>query len=45
MTQATTETELIELGWSALPASYRTPDVTPTLEEARKYCKAMAESH
>lgn len=45
MSQATTETELIERGWAALPASYRTPEVTPTLEAARQYCKELAESH
>jgi squalene synthase HpnC len=37
--------ELIERGWSALPASYRIPDVAPTLEEARTYCRRLAESH
>jgi squalene synthase HpnC len=36
---------LIEQGWSALPASYRIPDVAPTLEEARAYCRNLAESH
>jgi squalene synthase HpnC len=45
MSQATTEQELIERGWATLPASYRTPAVTPTLEEARLYCKNLAESH
>ena len=37
--------ELIERGWAALPPSYRIPDVAPTLEEARAYCKRLAESH
>jgi len=41
---ATTE-ELLERGWAALPASYRIPAVTPTLEQARAYCKHLAESH
>jgi squalene synthase HpnC len=50
MTQATTERELIELelieqGWRALPASYRMPDAAPSLDEARKFCKDLAESH
>lgn len=36
---------LIESGWSALPASYRIPEVAPTLEEARAYCRRLAESH
>jgi squalene synthase HpnC len=38
-------TELIARGWAALPASYRIPDVTPTLAEARAWCKILAESH
>jgi squalene synthase HpnC len=37
--------ELIEDGWRALPASYRIPETAPTLDEARAYCKALAESH
>ena len=37
--------ELIARGWAALPASYRIPDVAPTLSEARAYCKQLAESH
>jgi len=37
--------ELIERGWSALPPAYRIPDVAPTLDEARAYCKQLAESH
>jgi hypothetical protein len=32
-------------GWAALPASYRIPDVAPTLDEARAWCKRLAESH
>jgi len=37
--------ELIERGWAALPPAYRIPDVAPTLEEARAYCKHLAETH
>jgi squalene synthase HpnC len=37
--------ELIERGWSALPPAYRIPKVAPTLEQARAYCKQLAESH
>jgi squalene synthase HpnC len=37
--------ELLERGWAALPASYRIPAAAPTLEEARAYCKRLAESH
>jgi squalene synthase HpnC len=39
------QSELIARGWAALPANYRIPDVAPTLEEARDYCKRLAESH
>ena len=39
------EEKLVDLGWSALPPSYRIPEVAPTLEEARAYCKRLAESH
>ena len=49
MTTATNESghynELIERGWAALPAAYRIPAVPPTLEEARAYCKRLAETH
>jgi squalene synthase HpnC len=36
---------LLRRGWAALPASYRMPDVAPTIEEARAWCKLLAESH
>jgi squalene synthase HpnC len=36
---------LIARGWAALPPSYRIPDVAPTLDEARAYCRRLAESH
>src|SRR5271163_3321601 len=36
---------LLERGWAALPVSYRIPEVAPTLDEARIYCKRLAESH
>ena len=36
---------LLNRGWDALPASYRMPAVTPTLAEARAWCKQLAESH
>src|ERR1700684_4696598 len=44
-TGAVDPSELIARGWAALPASYRIPDVAPTLEEARAYCRKLAESH
>jgi squalene synthase HpnC len=37
--------ELLKRGWSALPASYRLPEVAPSLAEARAWCKQLAESH
>ena len=36
---------LLERGWSALPASYRMPEVAPTLAEARAWCRNLAETH
>jgi squalene synthase HpnC len=36
---------LLEQGWAALPASYRIPSVASTLEEARAWCKHLAETH
>jgi squalene synthase HpnC len=40
-----TDDALLEGGWAALPASYRIPEVAPTLEEARAYCRRLTESH
>ena len=37
--------ENIARGWSALPAAYRIPDVAPTLDQARDYCRHLAETH
>jgi len=37
--------ELIEKGWSALPPGYRIPDHPPTLDEARAWCRRLAETH
>ncbi|MDR3386878.1 MAG: squalene synthase HpnC, partial [Rudaea sp.] len=37
--------ELIARGWAKLPASYRMPATVPTLEEARAWCRRLAESH
>ena len=42
--QPTTD-ELLARGWAALPPGYRIPDVAPTLDEARLYCRRLAESH
>ena len=40
-----TTDELLARGWAALPPSYRIPDVAPTLDEARAWCRQLAESH
>jgi squalene synthase HpnC len=37
--------KLIARGWAALPASYRIPEVAPTLAEARAWCRNLANSH
>jgi squalene synthase HpnC len=37
--------DLLARGWAALPASYRIPDKVPTLEEARAWCRHLAETH
>jgi squalene synthase HpnC len=42
--QPTTD-ELLARGWAALPAAYRIPEVAPTLDEARAYCRRLAETH
>jgi squalene synthase HpnC len=42
--QPTTE-ELQARGWAALPPAYRIPDVAPALDEARAWCRQLAESH
>jgi len=42
--QPTTD-QLLARGWAALPPSYRIPDVAPTLDEARAWCRQLAESH
>ncbi len=40
-----TPDELLARGWAALPPGYRIPEVAPTLDEARAYCRQLAESH
>lgn len=37
--------DLVERGWSVLPASYRTPEIAPTLDEALAWCRCLAETH
>ena len=43
--EALLEEELLARGWDALPESYRIPAVAPTLDDARAWCKQLAESH
>jgi squalene synthase HpnC len=45
MTVDAAQHELIEKGWAALPPEYRIPARPPTLEEARAWCRRLAESH
>ena len=40
-----TREELLARGWAMLRESYRIPEVAPTLEEARAWCKHLAETH
>ncbi len=42
---AQSQDDLIARGWAALPASYRIPEIAPTLEQARAYCRNLAETH
>ena len=37
--------DLLAEGWAQLPASYRPPAVAPTLEQARAWCRHLAETH
>ncbi len=39
------QSEIIDRGWAALPASYRIPETAPTLDEALAYCRHLAETH
>jgi len=45
MTTTIDEEALIAKAWAALPASYRMPEVAPSLAEARAWCRQLAESH
>ena len=36
---------MIERAWASLPSSYAFPEVAPSLDEARAWCKHLAESH
>lgn len=41
----TPQQDRIERGWAALPPEYRIPERAPALEEARDWCRRLAESH
>ncbi|MGA3332689.1 MAG: squalene synthase HpnC [Terracidiphilus sp.] len=43
--QALENKVLLARGWAALPSAYRIPDVAPTLDQARNYCRHLAETH
>jgi squalene synthase HpnC len=45
MSVDTAQHELIEKGWSALPPEYRIPAAPPTLDEARAWCRRLADTH
>lgn len=45
LTATLDQEELIERGWTALPASYRMPTVVPSVDEARVWCQRLATSH
>jgi squalene synthase HpnC len=36
---------LLARGWACLPPEYAIPDVAPSLDEARAYCRRLATSH
>ena len=36
---------LLAAGWAALPAAYRPPTYTPSLIEAQRWCRHLAETH
>lgn len=40
-----TQAALVEQGWAALPAEYRMPAQRPTLDEAKAWCRHLAETH
>jgi squalene synthase HpnC len=37
--------EVLARGWASLPPEYAIPEIAPTLDEARNYCKRLATSH
>ncbi|HEX4004604.1 MAG TPA: squalene synthase HpnC [Acidobacteriaceae bacterium] len=45
MTVEATQHDLLEKGWAALPPDYGFPAHPPTLEEARAWCRHLAETH
>ena len=45
MPAETSQHDLIEKGWAALPPEYRLPERAPTLDEARAWCRRLTETH
>ena len=37
--------EVLAAAWKKLPAEYRMPEHTPSVEEAQRFCRTLAESH
>ncbi len=44
-TDAAEREALLRAGWAALPESYRMPERVPTVDEARAWCRRLAETH
>ena len=42
---ASTDPDVARLGWSRLPAEYAIPATAPSLEQAREYCRRLANTH
>jgi squalene synthase HpnC len=45
MSNAQMREQALAQGWAALPESYRIPETAPTLDEARAWCRHLAETH
>jgi squalene synthase HpnC len=44
-TKVSTSAAELQSAWSRLPAEYGIPETSPTLEEAKNYCKRLAKTH
>jgi squalene synthase HpnC len=45
MNHTATQPDVAQLGWSRLPAAYAIPATPPPLEQAREYCRRLANTH